>query len=63
MGQIGANDTPPNRIYGFHSVAYRNVVSLSSGVVANLDDPTESLSAHAGSVTLFAATFNPDNAD
>ena len=28
MGQIGANDTPPNRIYGFHSVANRNVVSL-----------------------------------
>jgi hypothetical protein len=62
VGQIGANDPPPNRIYGFHSVAYRNVVSLSSRVVANLDNPTESLSAHAGSLTLFAATFNPDNA-
>jgi hypothetical protein len=31
-------------------------------VVRNLDDPTESLSAHDCSVTLFVATFNPDNA-
>jgi len=30
-------------------------------VVANFYDPTKSLSAHECSVTLFAATFNPNN--
>jgi len=30
-------------------------------VVANFYDPTEGLSAHEYSVTLFAATFNPNN--
>jgi hypothetical protein len=30
-------------------------------VVANFYDPTEGLSAHECSVTLFAATFNPNN--
>src|SRR5262245_15613732 len=54
----GANNTLPNRIYCFHPVPYGNVVSLGSRVVANLYDPTESLSAHECIVTLFVATFN-----
>jgi len=57
----GANNTPPNRVYCFHSVPYGNVVSLRSRVVGHLYDPAESLSAHECSVTLFAAIFNPNN--
>jgi hypothetical protein len=44
--ESGANNTPPNRIYCFHSVSHGHVVSFSSRVVADFYDPTESLSAH-----------------
>jgi hypothetical protein len=54
----GANNTPSNRVYCFHSVPYGNVVSLRSRVVGHYYDPAERLSAHQRRVTLSAATFN-----
>jgi hypothetical protein len=43
----GTKDTPSNRIRRFRSIPYGNVVLSGPCAVSNLDDPTESLVAHA----------------
>jgi len=43
----GTNDAPSNRIRRFHPIPYGNVVLSGPCAVSDLDDPTESLVAHA----------------
>jgi len=43
----GTNDAPSNCIRRFHSIPYGNVVLSGPCAVSDLDDPTESLVAHA----------------
>jgi hypothetical protein len=43
----GTDGAPSNRICRFHSILYGNVVLFGPCVVSDLDDPTESLVAHA----------------
>jgi len=47
MSCCGTKDTPSNRIRRFHSIPYGNVVLPGPCAVSDLDDPTESLVAHA----------------
>jgi hypothetical protein len=44
--KVGANNPPPNRTHGFHSVPDGNVVPPCSGMVGHLYDPAKCLSAH-----------------
>jgi hypothetical protein len=43
----GTNDAPSDRIRRFHSIPYGDVVLSGPCAVSDLDDPTESLVAHA----------------
>ena len=45
--RCGTKDAPSNRIRRFHSIPYGNVVLPGPCAVSYLDDPTESLVAHA----------------